>query len=94
MRWDYEEMKKDCISSIEKLIKNNKGKKQLIFELLDKESKSFITLNSRKFQTNVSNDFLAGLQNLDGFLGYYINKSKMDSYLYKLKEEKIVTETH
>ncbi|MEC7618115.1 MAG: DNA polymerase III subunit alpha, partial [Bacteroidota bacterium] len=94
VRWDYEEMKKDCISSIEKLIKNHKGKKQLIFELLDKESKSFITLNSRKFQTNVSNDFLAGLQNLDGFLGYSINKSKMDSYLYKLKEEKIVTETH
>ena len=94
VRWDYEEMKKDCISSIEKLIKNHKGKKQLIFELLDKESKSFITLNSRKFQTNVSNDFLKGLQNLDGFLGYSINKSKMDSYLYKLKEEKIVTETH
>ena len=94
VRWDYEEMKKDCISSIEKLIKNHKGKKQLIFELLDKESKSFITLNSRKFQTNVSNDFLEGLQNLDGFLGYSINKSKMDSYLYKLKEEKIVTETH
>ncbi|MEC7999435.1 MAG: DNA polymerase III subunit alpha, partial [Bacteroidota bacterium] len=94
VRWDYEEMKKDCISSIEKLIKNHKGKKQLIFELLDKESNSFITLNSRKFQTNVSNDFLEGLQNLDGFLGYSINKSKMDSYLYKLKEEKIVTETH
>ncbi|MEC8286115.1 MAG: DNA polymerase III subunit alpha, partial [Bacteroidota bacterium] len=94
VRWDFEEMKKDCISSIEKLIKNHKGKKQLIFELLDKESNSFITLNSRKFQTNVSNDFLAGLQNLDGFLGYSINKSKMDSYLYKLKEEKIVTETH
>ena len=93
VRWDYEEMKKDCISSIEKLIKNHKGKKQLIFELLDKESKSFITLNSRKFQTNVSNDFLEGLQNLDGFLGYSINKSKMDSYLYKLKGEKIVTET-
>ncbi|MEC9232172.1 MAG: DNA polymerase III subunit alpha, partial [Bacteroidota bacterium] len=93
VRWDYEEMKKDCISSIEKLIKNHKGKKQLIFELLDKESNSFITLNSRKFQTNVSNDFLEGLQNLDGFLGYSINKSKMDSYLYKLKGEKIVTET-
>ncbi|GIR60345.1 MAG: hypothetical protein CM15mP65_29260 [Crocinitomicaceae bacterium] len=27
VRWDYEEMKKDCISSIEKLIKNHKGKK-------------------------------------------------------------------
>ena len=94
VRWDYEEMKKDCISSIEKLIKNHKGKKQLIFELLDKESKSFITLNSRKFKTDVSNDFLEGLQNLDGFLGYSINKSKMDSYLNKLKEEKIVTETH
>ena len=61
-------MRRDRISSIEKLIKNHKGKKQLIFELLDKESKSFITLNSRKFQTNVSNDFLEGLQNLDGFL--------------------------
>ena len=94
VRWDFEEMKKDRISSIEKLIKNHKGKKQLIFELLDKESKSFITLNSRKFQTNVSNDFLEGLQNLDGFLGYSINKSKMDSFLYKLKEEQIVTETH
>ena len=94
VRWDFEEMKKDRISSIEKLVKKHKGKKQLIFELLDRESKSFITLNSRKFQTSVSNDFLEGLQNMDGFLGYSINKSKMDTYLYKLKEEQIVTETH
>ena len=91
VRWDFEDMKKDTISSIEKLVKNHKGKKQLIFELLDRESKSFITLNSRKFQTSVSNDFLEGLQNMDGFLGYSINKSKMDTYLYKLKEEQIVT---
>ena len=92
LRWDYEEMKQSSISSIEKLVKNHKGKKQLIFELLDKESKSYITLNSRKFQTNVSNEFLEELQKLNGFLGYSINKSKMEKYIYKLKENVVLEE--
>ena len=85
-------MKQSSISSIEKLVKNHKGKKQLIFELLDKESKSYITLNSRKFQTNVSNEFLEELQKLNGFLGYSINKSKMEKYIYKLKENVVLEE--
>ena len=81
LRWDFESLKNDQISLLEKLISKHKGKKQIVFELLDKESNSFITLNSRKFMSNVSNELVQEVAKIDGFLGFSINKSTMNNYL-------------
>ena len=81
LRWDFESLKDDQISLLEKLISKHKGKKQIVFELLDKESNSFITLNSRKFMSNVSNELVQEIAKIDGFLGFSINKSTMNNYL-------------
>ena len=81
LRWDFESLKDDQISLLEKLILKHKGKKQIVFELLDKESNSFITLNSRKFMSDVSNELIQEIAKIDGFLGFSINKSTMNNYL-------------
>ena len=83
LKWDYESLKTEQINELEKLMGKYKGKKQIIFELLDSESFSYVTLNSRKFMSNVSNELLHEISQLDGFLGYSINKSNMVNYLEK-----------
>jgi len=83
LKWDYESLKTEQINELEKLMGKYKGKKQIIFELLDSESSSYVTLNSRKFMSNVSNELLHEISQLDGFLGYSINKSNMVNYLEK-----------
>jgi hypothetical protein len=44
-----------------------------------------VTLNSRKFMANVSNELIHEISKLGGFLGYSINKSNMINYLEKNK---------
>ena len=83
LKWDYESLKEDQINDLEKLMGKYKGKKQIIFELLDSESSTYVTLNSRKFMSNVSNELIHEISQLDGFLGYSINKSNMVNYLEK-----------
>ena len=84
LRWDFESLKDDQISSLEKLFSKHKGKKQIVFELLDNESNSFITLNSRRFMSNVSNELIKEIAKIDGFLGFSINKSTMNNYLQEI----------
>ena len=84
IRWDYEMLNKDQVSQLEKLFKKHKGKKQIIFELIDSKTKSFVTLNSRNFRSNISNDLIKNLDQIDGFLGYSVNKSYINNYLEKL----------
>ena len=84
LRWDYKMLNKDQVSQLEKLFKKHKGKKQIIFELIDSKTKSFVTLNSRNFRSNISNDLIKNLDQIDGFLGYSVNKSYINNYLEKL----------
>ena len=72
------------------MLRQYKGKKQVVFELLDRETRSFITLNSRNYQAQISNELLENLQDIPGYLGYSINKSQMDLYIYHNVEEKLV----
>ena len=83
LKWDFESLKAEQIDDLEKLMGKYKGKKQIIFELLDSESSTYVTLNSRKFMSNVSNELIHEISQLDGFLGYSINKSNMVNYLEK-----------
>ena len=62
----------------------------MVFELLDRETRSFITLNSRNYQAKISNELLENLQDIPGYLGYSINKSQMDLYIYHNVEEKLI----
>ena len=81
LKWDYELLNKVQINEILKIFQNNKGKKSVIFELLDRKSNAFVTLNSRAYQTNISNEFLENLKKLDGYLGFSINKSTMENFI-------------
>ena len=83
LRWDYQFIDKEKVKSLENLFGKYKGKKQIIFELLDKKTKSYVTLNSRKFRSNISNDLITKLSQFEGFLGYSINKSFMNHYVEK-----------
>ena len=85
VRWNYDQLNKNQINQLQDLFKKHKGRKQVIFELLDHESKSYVTLNSRNFKSNISNDLIKNLEKIDGYLGYSINKSLMTNYLEKLK---------
>ena len=92
LRWDYEVLKDSQIKELSKLFKSFKGKKNIIFELLDRKTRSFITLNSRTHQAGISNEFLEKLKEFDGYLGYSINKSSMERYIYENIPEEIVSE--
>jgi len=92
LRWDYELIKKKQIQDLGKLFKKFKGKKNIIFELLDRKSNSFITLSTRKYQTNVSNELLNELKLIDGFLGFSINKSGMNMFIRNTLKENEVEE--
>ena len=81
LRWDYQFIDKKKVKSLEKLFGKYKGKKQIIFELLDQKTKSYVTLNSRKFRSNISNDLINKISQFEGFLGYSINKSFMNHYV-------------
>ena len=83
LRWDYQFIDKEKVKSLENLFRKYKGKKQIIFELLDQKTKSYVTLNSRKFRSNISNDLITKLSQFEGFLGYSINKSFMNHYVEK-----------
>ena len=83
LRWDYQFIDKEKVKSLENLFVKYKGKKQIIFELLDQKTKSYVTLNSRKFRSNISNDLITKLSQFEGFLGYSINKSFMNHYVEK-----------
>tara|TARA_B110000971_G_scaffold72613_1_gene74551 strand:- start:8926 stop:13371 length:4446 start_codon:yes stop_codon:yes gene_type:complete len=83
LKWDFESLKSEQINDLEKLMGKYKGKKQVIFELLDSESSTYVTLNSRKYMSNVSNELIHEISQLEGFLGYSINKSNMVNYLEK-----------
>jgi hypothetical protein len=83
LRWDYQFIDKEKVKSLENLFGKYKGKKQIIFELLDQKTKSYVTLNSRKFRSNISNDLITKLSQFEGFLGYSINKSFMNHYVEK-----------
>ena len=83
LRWDYELLKEAQIKNVNKLFKQHKGKKHIVFELLDRKTKSFITLNSRNHQADVSNELFEELNAIPGYLGYSINKSKMDLYIHQ-----------
>ena len=85
VRWNYDQLNKNQINQLQDLFKKHKGRKQVIFELLDHESKSYVTLNSRNFKSNISNDLIKNLEKIDGYLGYSINKSLMTNYLENLK---------
>jgi DNA polymerase-3 subunit alpha len=92
LRWDYQVLKDSQIKELSKLFKDFKGKKNIIFELLDRKTRSFITLNSRNYQAGISNEFLQKLNKFDGYLGYSINKSSMERYIYENIPEEIVPE--
>jgi len=92
LRWDYEVLKDSQIKELSKLFKTYKGKKNIIFELLDRKTRSFITLNSRTYQAGISNEFLQNLKKFDGYLGYSINKSSMERYIIENIPEEIVPE--
>ena len=81
LRWDYQFIDKEKVKSLEKLFGKYKGKNQIIFELLDQKTKSYVTLNSRKFRSNISNDLINKISQFEGFLGYSINKSFMNHYV-------------
>jgi DNA polymerase-3 subunit alpha len=89
-RWDYESLKNKEVENITRLFKKHKGKKNIIFELLDRETKSFITLNSRNYQAGISNELFEELNQMNGYLGYSINKSLMDLYIHNNISEEIV----
>jgi NAD(P)-dependent dehydrogenase (short-subunit alcohol dehydrogenase family) len=82
------------VKEITNLLKKFKGKKNIVFELLDRKTRSFITLNSRSHQAGVSNELFENLKNLDGYLGFSINKSLMERYIHENVEEQIVSEIH
>ena len=87
LRWDYQFIDKEKVKSLEKLFGKFKGKKQIIFELLDQNTNSYVTLNSRKFRSNISNDLISKLSKFEGFLGYSINKSFMKQYVENNSED-------
>ena len=87
LRWDYQFIDKEKVKSLEKLFGKFKGKKQIIFELLDQNTNSYVTLNSRKFRSNISNDLIYKLSKFEGFLGYSINKSFMKQYVENNSED-------
>jgi DNA polymerase-3 subunit alpha len=93
-RLDYEVLKENQVKEITNLLKKFKGKKNIVFELLDRKTRSFITLNSRSHQAGVSNELFENLKNLDGYLGFSINKSLMERYIHENVEEQIVSEIH
>jgi DNA polymerase-3 subunit alpha len=81
IRWDYDLLKKEQIDGLNKLFKSHKGKKNITFELLDKETNVVITLNSRSKTVEVSNELLEELNQFKGYLGFSINNSRMNQYL-------------
>ena len=85
VQWNYDQLKKEHVNQLENLFKKHKGKKQIIFELFDQETRSFVTLNSRNFKSNISNELIKNLEKMDGFIGYSVNKSWMNNYIEKLK---------
>ena len=92
LRWDYELLKEEQVQNITKLLKKHKGKKHIVFELLDRSTKSFVTLNSRNHLTNISNELLEDINEIPGYLGYSINKSLMDLYIAKNVQDELVEE--
>ena len=92
LRWDYELLKEEQVQNITKLFKKHKGKKHIVFELLDRSTKSFVTLNSRNHLTNISNELLEDINEIPGYLGYSINKSLMDLYIAKNVQDELVEE--
>ena len=92
LRWDYELLKEEQVQNITKLFKKHKGKKHIVFELLDRSTKSFVTLNSRNHLTNISNELLEDINEIPGYLGYSINKSLMDLYIAKNVQDELIEE--
>ena len=60
--------------------------------MLDRSTKSFVTLNSRNHLTNISNELLEDINEIPGYLGYSINKSLMDLYIAKNVQDELVEE--
>ena len=85
VQWNYDQLKKEQVYQLENLFKKYKGNKQIIFELFDQETRSYVTLNSRNFKSNISNELIKNLEKMDGFIGYSVNKSWMNNYIEKLK---------
>jgi DNA polymerase-3 subunit alpha len=85
VQWNYDQLNKEHVNQLENLFKKHKGKKQIIFELFDQETRSYVTLNSRNFKSNISNELIKNLEKMDGFIGYSVNKSWMNNYIEKLK---------
>ena len=85
VQWNYDQLKKEHVNQLENLFKKHKGKKQIIFELFDQETRSYVSLNSRNFRSYISNELIKNLEKMDGFIGYSVNKSWMNNYIEKLK---------
>ena len=85
LRWDANSMDALEIQAIDEIFLENKGSKPVYFELVDKNDFSSVVLASRNLKISLSNLLLDQLKQQNSFLGYSVNQSKINEFVYNLK---------
>ena len=85
LRWDANLMDALEIQAIDELFEQNKGSKPVYFELVDKNDYSSVVLASRNLKIAFTNQLLDQLKQNNSFLGYSLNQSKINEFIYNLK---------
>ncbi len=85
LRWDANSMDALEIQAIDEIFLKNKGSKPVYFELVDKNDFSSVVLASRNLKISLSNLLLDQLKQQNSFLGYSVNQSKINEFVYNLK---------
>ncbi len=85
LRFDAEYVTDEIIQQLENMFQEYEGDKNVYLELIDHSDNAGVILVSKTKKVKVNNDFLEAATKLQGYLGYSINKSKMNEYLKKLK---------
>ena len=85
LRWDANLLDALEIQAIDEIFSENKGNKPVYFELIDKHDYSSVVLASRDLKISFSNQLLDQLKQQNSFLGYSVNQSKVNEFIYKLK---------
>ena len=85
LRWDADLLDALEIQAIDDVFSENKGSKPVYFELIDKRDFSSVVLASRSLKISFTNQLLDQLKQQNSFLGYSINQSKVNEFVYRLK---------
>jgi DNA polymerase-3 subunit alpha len=87
LEFDASLINNNSLDELEELFTTYEGGKNVYLDLIDYSEGSGVTLISREKKVNVSNDFLKELEEVMGYEGFSVNKSKMPRILHNIKQE-------